>query len=222
MTALEANDLKESEKSYELYKSKQVQYVNPSQDFHQSDIDFYNALGGQYMNNMSILPEGAQRDEIRAKGIAFFEKVLELDAENFQANFNVGLIHYNEGVDITMAMSGSTDLSIEMIIENTGRSEELFFTALPYLHKAEKMDPKSEETIEGITGCYYGLHDDENYNKYRKILDEMIIDDLLKSYDANPNDLDVVKELCRIYSTTIKNQQEYDKFKAVYDKLREN
>ena len=219
VTLLEANELVDSEKSYELYKKNQTEYVNENEDFKALDMEFYNALGGQYMNSMKILPKGPQKEATKTKGINLYKKVLALDPNNFQANFNIGLVYYNEGVDITYEMRGRTDLPIEEMLEGLDKSEKQFSSALPFLKKAVELKPDDESAVEGLTGTYYGLNDDANYNHYRAILDKMIIDDLLKDFDKNPNDIELVKELCRIYSTTIVNEQQYDKFNAVYKQL---
>jgi tetratricopeptide (TPR) repeat protein len=216
---LEGNELDNSESFYEKYKSKQKEFVNASENFQNLDIEFYNALGGGYMNSMKILESGDKREKMKLKGISLYERVLKLAADNFQANFNIGLVYYNEGVDITYNMRGRTDLPIEEMLAGLDRSERQFSLALPYLTKAVQIDPNDEDAVEGLTGCYYGLNDDANYNKYREILDKMIIDDLLREFEKNPKDIELVKELCRIYSTTIKNEQQYDKFNAVYKQL---
>jgi len=218
VTLLESNELSESEKSYEMYKTKQRQYVNAIENFSALDIEYYNALGGQYMNSMKILNYGVERNRMKKKGISLYEKVLILAANNFQANFNIGLVYYNEGVDITYKMRGRTDLPIEEMLAGLDESEKQFSLALPYLTKAVQI----EDAVEGLTGCYYGLNDDENYNAYRTILDKMIIGDLLKQFDTNPKDIELVKELCRIYSSSIKDEQQYDKFNAVYKQLLKN
>lgn len=219
VTLLEANELVASEKAYELYKKNQLSYVNDQEDFSALDIEYYNALGGQYMNGMKVLPKGQKKDAMKAKGIQLYEKVLAIVPDNFQANFNIGLVYYNEGVDITYEMRGRTDLPIEEMLSGLDRSEKEFSSALPYLKKAVELKPDDESAVEGLTGTYYGLNDDENYNHYRAILDKMIIDELLADFDKNPNDIELVEELCRIYSTTIIDEQQYDKFNTIYKQL---
>jgi hypothetical protein len=72
-----------------------------------------------------------------------------------------------------------------------------------------------------LAGIYFGLNDDENCNVYRVKLDTINLPGLLSAHEKNPGDKDILKELLRIYSTTLKDSAQYDKFKAILDSLGE-
>lgn len=222
VTHLDNNNLDDSEKAYSQYKEKTVSYLNKDEDFKQTDIDYYNALGSRYMSQLELLKTGDKREKLSAKAIGMFEKVIQIDTSNWQANYNAGIIYYNNGADLAVQADPFKFTGDIIELDNMlSRSAELFEEALPYLHRAYRIDPKHIGTLEGLTGCYYGLNDDDNYNKFQKMLDVEQLDDLLKQFDKNPNDFDVVKELVRIYTKTLPNEAQYDKFKPIYDKLKE-
>ena len=220
VTYLEGSSLKESEKTYHVYKEKYSKYLNPGNDFKQSDIDYYNALGSRYMGEIELLEASPKKDELIDKAIGLFTYVIELDSTNWQANFNTGIIYYNRGADLAMHADPTLFIeNIEELDKLLTRSVELFKQALPYLHRAYRLDSSNVGVMEGITGCYYGLNDNDNYPKYQKILDEHQIDSLMERQAKNPNDLDILRDILRIYSQTIINEEQYLKYKAIYDKL---
>ena len=89
------------------------------------------------------------------------------------------------------------------------------------LSVAYTVNPSSQQAVEGLAGSYYALSDDDNYDKYQKLLDEMNLLGLLDTFSKNPKNKDIIRELIRIYSTTIKNQDELKKYREVLDKLEE-
>ena len=222
VTHLESNELKESEKSYTLYKDRTLKYLNPKQSFDQSDIDYYNALGSRYMSKLELLESGSKKDEVSEKAISLFQHVIDIDSVNWQANFNIGIIHYNHGADLAMHADPFTFTGdIEELDKMLTQSADLFRMALPFLKRAKRIEPNNISALEGLTGCYYGLNDDENYKKFQKLLDEQTVNDWLDKYNKNPKDIKVVRELVRIYSTTLKDEAQYDKFKTIYDQLND-
>lgn len=163
--------LVESENSYLLYKGQYKKYIQKDYDFGESDIQYYNALGSEYLKNLGSL-EGEERKQKSAKAIQCFETTLSIDSLNYQATFNIGIIYYNEGADLLMNLDPfNTD--IEQLNLQQENAMILFEKALPYLHKAYKLNPNSKEVVEGLAGSYYGLNDDENYNRWKELLDKM-------------------------------------------------
>lgn len=218
VTHLGANNLEGSEKSYINYKEKFLAHVDANKDFTANDIEFYNALGSEYLKLISTL-SGEDKTEKTLKGVAFFEKVLKLDPNQFQPNFNVGIMYYNSGADLIMNMDPLTPIEEIPVIEE--KAQNSFRKALPFLLEAHKMQVDRTDVIEAITGCYYGLQDDENYTKFQKILDEKNLPTLLEKHTANPKDRVVVRELVRIYSTTFKDDEKYKKYAEILDNLEE-
>ena len=91
--------------------------------------------------------------------------------------------------------------------------------ALPMMQKAYALNPESPEVIEGLAGIYFSLYDHENWMVYQTKLDKINLPVYLETYSKDPNNRDVVKQLVRIYSSTLKDEEQYLKFKAILDQL---
>lgn len=218
VTQLGEKNLEGSEKSYLTYKEKIHSLVDSTTDFKANDIEFYNALGSEYLKLISSL-KGEERISKTKKGVGFFETVLKLDSNQFQPNFNVGIMYYNSGADLIMNMDPLTPIEDIPIVEQN--AQDNFSKALPFLLEAHRMQPERTDVIEAITGCYYGFQDDESYHKFQKILDQKNLPTLLEKHAANPKNREVVRELVRIYSTTIKDDEKYKKYAKILDNLEE-
>jgi tetratricopeptide (TPR) repeat protein len=218
VTFLGEKELENSESSYVLYKGKYKKYIDAGFNFNQNDIEYYTALGSEYLKLVSGL-KGDQKTKQTAEGIHYFQLVLDIDKNQFGPNLNIGVMYYNNGADLIMNMDPLTALEDIPIIEENAQT--YFQTALPFLLESHRIEPERIDVIEAITGCYYGLQDDDNYNKYQQILDEKNLPMLLEKHKANPKDQDAVRELVRIYSTTFKDDEKYKKFADILNKLEE-
>jgi tetratricopeptide (TPR) repeat protein len=108
--------LDDSEASYVAYKDKYKKYVDTGFDFKKNDIEYYNALGGNYLKLVQQL-EGEEKAKQVAKGVHYFEIVLEHDPNQFMPNFNVGIMYYNQGADLIMNMDPLTPMEDVPAIE---------------------------------------------------------------------------------------------------------
>ena len=218
VTSMNKSLLETSEKQYNLYKELYIEHIDPSSVFIEKDIEFYNALAGACLKLVNS-SEGEEKVKNTSMCVNFFEVVLKLNPDQFQPNFNVGIMYYNQGADLIMNMDPLTPIENIPLIES--QAQNSFKKALPYLLKANKMQPDRLDVIEGITGCYYGLQDDVNYEMYQKTLDEKNLPNLLEKHQNNPKNREVVRELVRIYSTTIKDDEMYKKYASILNNLEE-
>ncbi len=213
----EDQNLQKSEDSYLTYKKKYRMLLDPNFDFSQSDISYYNALGAAYLDKVSIVAED-QKSAMRAKSIEKCINVIEIDSLNFQANLNIGLLYYNQGADyITKA---DPFMTIDDIVINQQKSKESFLNAIPYLKRAEKIKPLDKKLLIALMSCYYGLHKNDLYVKYQTKVDKMNIDALEDKHRKNPKDTEVLRELVRIYSMTLKDDTKRDYYRDLLDKAQ--
>lgn len=208
----EDHNLEESEKFYLKYKEYYLKYLNPSISFDDQDIIYYNALGSDYLEKTATV--GMEEKEIiRKKAIEKLNQVIKIDPTNFSANLNCGAIFYTLAVDYTMNLDAES--TIDDIIANQKKSEDNFLEALPYLHNAEKNEPDNIEVIKALTGCYYGLNNNDAYLKYQTILDKRELKSILEQHESNPEDRDLLKQLVRIYSSTILDIEKENHFREL-------
>ncbi len=131
------------------------------------EIEFQLACG-------SALQEKAQNAEKKefydlAK-VAYF-RVLDMDSTNNDANYNLGIIYYNQGANLIMKVL-DFDTPIDSISIFDDMAKKFFTQAKPYMLKASKK-PNCMKVIEGLMGIYYSLNDDENYKKIKEIFDKI-------------------------------------------------
>jgi len=217
VTFLNEGKYVESERSYVLYKEKYKSLINPAENFDMKDIEYFNALGGGYTKQLSQL-SGKDYDITFALAINSLSKVLAIDSLNYLANLNTAVLYYNKGADLIVNQD-PLNTPIELFIENLAVSEQLFLSALPMMKKAYAINPTSVEVIEGMAGIYFGLHDDPNWIIYQTMLDKINLPLLLEAHAKDPKDKETLKQIVRIYSSTLKDSAEYQKFKALLDQL---
>jgi tetratricopeptide (TPR) repeat protein len=171
-------------KTYEYYKEV-MRYAYPDTDFIDKDIMFKLGLSSIY-NRM------AEKDSVNSKmHIAEAEKVykevLDLDSNNMSANYNLGIIYYNQGVDIVNNMDYSLDLMELTMIQD--EIIDLFRMSLPYMKKAYDLNPTRKATLIGLQGIYFSLNDIPQSEAYKKELE------VLESEPSPEQDVEVDEEV---------------------------
>lgn len=207
----------DSEKSYLLFKAKYVELIDPNKSFKNEDIEYYNALGGGYTKQLTKL-SGKEYEIVFALAVNALAKVLAVDSMNYLANLNTAVMYYNRGADLIVNQDPE-NTPIEVLMENIATAENLFLKALPLMQKAHEINPTNIEVLEGLSGIYYSLNDMENHLIYQTQLDKINLPKYLELYQKNPNDKETVKQLVRIYSSTLKDDTQYLKFKTILDQL---
>lgn len=142
--------------------------VDPDIDLKTREIEFNNALGTLYNKRFN-----EDRNDMKwfDLAVATFSKVLELDPDNYGANYNMATLYFNQGVLRIRSISAEDDIpSIQQIQEV---SRELFQQALPYMLKAHDLNPTRRETLVGLEGIYYSLQDNENSERFRQLFEEL-------------------------------------------------
>lgn len=159
-----------AEQLYKLHKKLHLKYFE--KDFTKTDVEFYRALGAFYNTKAdrdSENPLAISGD--REKALEAFKEVLTYDSLDYNANYNIGTIYYNHGVDLIMNIDPES--SIEEMRDKQDRGVELFLKAEPYIMLAHKMTPERIEPVEALWGIYYGLSDYEKSDFYKKLLEKL-------------------------------------------------
>jgi hypothetical protein len=157
------------ERSQAAYKKYKELYtiVDPAFDFKQKDIEYYSAVGSQFSDRYNADNSKTQYGEI---GKVALMKVLELDPKNISANINLGIIYYNQGVNLINQMDLDTPLDkLEVIQDN---SAKLFKQSLPFMNKVYQLDPKNLKALESLRQIYQALNDSEKSIEFNKKLEE--------------------------------------------------
>jgi hypothetical protein len=153
--------------NYNYYKNAML-LIEPTIDMDTQDIKFKLALA-------SVLNRPTENEpldsitSIKVKNL--FNEILKIDADNASANYNLAIIHYNEGVEIVSNMD--YDMDIEKVNEVQDRCVAIFLEALPYMKKSYELKYNLKETLVGLSNIYYGLNDMEKSELYKKELADL-------------------------------------------------
>lgn len=142
---------------------KTLMLISPEFNFTEKDIQFYNASGSKfvdlYLNNKS------RKEYQDAAKLSLF-KVLEIDPKNISANINLGVLFYNEGVELMNKMEYDVDLvQLDVVQEN---AKKLFKQSLPFMNKVYQLQPKEARALDGLEGIYHALNDYEMENFFKQ------------------------------------------------------
>jgi tetratricopeptide (TPR) repeat protein len=105
-----------------------------------------------------------------ANAIKTYERGLEIDSEFFNANYNLGALYYNKGVQqIEFANSVPASDSAKYEAE-TKKADVWFIKALPFMEKCDVLQPNDNMTLESLKNLYYRL---KQMDKYNAILEKL-------------------------------------------------
>jgi tetratricopeptide (TPR) repeat protein len=153
---------------YEQYRQAAL-LGDPGIDIRRKDVEFYLALASTYNTIYNI---------DKKKNKAFFDltrdtymKVLTFDPNNYTANYNLGLLYWNKGVDLMYDID--YDDSLGAVFDVQDHSVDLFKQSLPFAEKAYVMEPNREETLIVLSGIYYSLNEFDKSKAYQKMLEDL-------------------------------------------------
>jgi tetratricopeptide (TPR) repeat protein len=134
-----------------------------------SNIEYLLLLGSSY--EKLIVQDSTNKKDYIEKARESYMQALNVDPNNLKANYNLGLLFYNQAVDKINELPFDTDLvALEDIQQEC---KDLFKQALPYMEKAYELNPKNKETLIGLSGIYFSLHDIENSNRIKTELNSL-------------------------------------------------
>ncbi len=151
------------ERSYTAYSNykKLNSMIDPNADYKAFDIEYFSAAGSIFTE---LFSNDNSKTEYGEVGKVALMKVLDLDPKNVSASFNLGVIYYNQGVNLINSMDIDTPLDkLESIQDN---SVKLFKQSLPFMTKVYELDPKNVKALESLSRIYYALNDTEKANEF--------------------------------------------------------
>ncbi len=100
-----------------------------------------------------------------------YSYLLTLDPNNISANYNMGILYYNQAVDLI----NDSDYGIDFKALNEIQDNAIVILkqALPFAEKAHELEPKRRETLVALSGIYFTLNEVEKYNSFQQKLDEI-------------------------------------------------
>lgn len=153
--------------AYNKYKEL-AKLADPLADFASDDVKYYLAMGSQY-SAVFIKDNNDTKSQNIAK-VALL-KVLELQPENPTANINMGLMYYNQAVNLSKSLDYGADFSqIDIVQENMVK---LAKQAEQFIHKVYYNDNKNVKAIEALYYIYRMLNETAKSDDFKKKGEEL-------------------------------------------------
>ena len=163
------NNREDAVSYYNNYK-RLKRIAHPDYDFAEKDVDFYYGIGMLF--KMSYEKDKHANKDLLDSCISYFNKSLKIEPNQYSANYNLGIMFHNLGVDIIMEEL-DIDADLEMVILMQEQAVNYFSKSLPYLKKVYEMKPKEVSIVQGIAAVYYSLNDMEKHVEYMNILKDL-------------------------------------------------
>jgi len=196
-----------AENNYSKFRTTMV-LSNPNVDLKPQDIKFKLALA-------SMLNQHAEQnnklDSTKVYQIkSIYEEVMALDPESGSANYNLGILYYNEAAGII------NNMDYDMDLENLNRLQDvcidLFLKALPYMNVSYKKGWNLEETLIGLVNIHHGLNDEVKEAFYKKELESLKDNKRIEELKT------MMKELS---DSGMQESEKYIKYKSELETLEE-
>lgn len=102
-----------------------------------------------------------QEDE----AIDAYVEAIELKPDYFDANYNLGALYYNKGVQQIQVASNISTSDNERYEEELAKADRWFKKALPYMETCLELKPDDNMTLESLKNLYYRLKMMDKYNE---------------------------------------------------------
>lgn len=116
---------------------------------------------------LGVVFDELEEDEQAVKA---YQKSLAIDPDYFDANFNLGILHYNNGVEIIQAAGEIPPSEQKKYEAEVAKAKDIFKKAAPYLEKAREIEPKDESTLRSLMAIYARTNQDDKYKDIQKDL----------------------------------------------------
>ncbi len=140
----------------------------PDSSYLKRDVDFYLALATALRRIYES--DRAANEEYWLQSNNYLKKVLELDPQNFDANYSLGVSYYNKGAH---SLEKLPEIEIFDIYRVQGESIRSIQGALPFMIKAYEINPERIEAIKGLKWIHFNLHQYEESDKYDQKLNPL-------------------------------------------------
>ena len=112
------------------------------------------------------------------EAIIAYKKAIEVKADYFDANYNLGALYFNKAVlgindanEMWKPRMTKTEAANQKKLEADSKS--MFITARPYLESAFEVDPNDIETIRSLKDIYARTGEDDKFIKMNDLLKSM-------------------------------------------------
>lgn len=166
---LDTVNYKKSAACVELQKSL-LTFLKPKANADSVEVYYYSIMGSYFQTVYEKNPKKNMKFLKLAE--ESYNKVLIRDPNNISSNYNMGIIYYNQAVGLIM---NKLDYDFDIATLNDIQDEAVmwFKKSLPYMEKAYQLNPRRKETLIGLSGIYYSLHENEKSQQFQKLSEDL-------------------------------------------------
>ncbi|MBT4882017.1 MAG: tetratricopeptide repeat protein, partial [Flavobacteriales bacterium] len=98
-------------------------------------------------------------------------KALDLNPTAFGANYNLGALYFNSGVETNNKANGTSNNTVYAKLKK--QADAAFAKALPYLETAHELDTEDKNTLLSLKQLYYLNNDYAKSEEMKKLIAEL-------------------------------------------------
>jgi tetratricopeptide (TPR) repeat protein len=99
------------------------------------------------------------------QAIEAYQKAIDLNPDYFDANYNLGALYYNKGVQQIEIANNIPTSENERYEAELAKADKWFKKALPYMETCLELKPNDNMTMESLKNLYYRLKMMDKYNE---------------------------------------------------------
>ena len=155
--------------AYNKFKENYL-LAEPGTNFIARDVEYYLAVGSLYSD---IFNRDNKNTAAQETAKITLLKVLDLQPENPSANINLGIMYYNQAVNLGKGLDYGADFTqIDVVQENIIK---LAKQAEQFIIKVYKVDNKNLKAVEALHSIYKMLNDKAKEEEFKKKCKELNI-----------------------------------------------
>lgn len=108
-----------------------------------------------YLFNLAVIYDKAGQAD---KAKATYEQIIAADTKFGDAYYNLGIMTFNEGIEINKKMNALDDKEVDKYNALKKQRDEIFQKALPYLEKAYQIDTKNPDYKQSLRKVYAAMN----------------------------------------------------------------
>lgn len=145
-------------------------WLNPTEDVTRKELEFLKILAQGF--EIAYNEEDSANETLLEKAIQNYKNAIDIDSLDYEANFNLAIVYYNEGAKLISQIDYTTGFMELLSIQKECVS--LFKKALPYMERADEIRPDRIETVKGLMFINRALNNFDKYLELKVKLDKIL------------------------------------------------
>lgn len=162
-----SSDFSGAIENYNKYKST-LELADSNLTFKTEDIEFYSMFAQR--NNLKFENNKVNYANHADSAILYYTKTLDLDSTKSETYNALGLIYFNQAVELVNNLS--IDAELDVLMETDIKKADLALKSIPIFTKAFQLDSSNSDFIYSLAGSFKLIEDNEQYGYYLNLLKE--------------------------------------------------